>query len=142
MKAKRRRRGVLTSMVKYPKGPTSKKNETLLQKIGKWVGGIVIGIVLAGMLAGLLVMIMRPDIGKRTTEGDFQVEKVEENPAGFLPEEHAVAAACVTIENRTVRVPLTAENRKGVEKNRVLHVKYTFTPRVGIVKVGEWTLKP
>ena len=135
----RRTRGMLTSLVKYPKDAPHKK-ETLWRKVGTWVGGTVLFAALGVMVIGLLVMMFKPDIGTATKEGDFRVLVVEESAEGFAPSENVVAAAVVSIEGRSVRVPLRADNRAGVEKDRTIHVRYTVTPRVGVVKIESFSL--
>jgi hypothetical protein len=92
------------------------------------------------MVVGLLVMMFKPDIGIATKEGDFRVLVVEETAEGFLPSENAVAAAVLSIEGRSVRLPLRADNRAGIEKDKTLHVRYTVTPRVGVVKIESFSL--
>ncbi|MBZ5638377.1 MAG: hypothetical protein LAO51_06410 [Acidobacteriia bacterium] len=135
----RRTRGMLTSLVKYPKGPTH-KNDSLWRKIGLWAGGTVLVAVLGVAVVGLFVMMFKPDLAVVTKEGNFEVLDVE-SPAGSFPaEEQAVAAAVISIEGRWIRVPLRADNRSGVEKHKTLHVRYTLSPRVGVLKIESWNL--
>jgi hypothetical protein len=135
----RRTHGMLTSMVKYPKG-TPHKKETVWRKVGTWAGGTVLFAALGVMVILLLVMMFKPDMGAATKEGDFQVLLVEESAEGFPPSENVVAAAVVDIGGRSVRIPLRADNREGVEKGRTLHVRYTVNPRVGAVRIESFSL--
>ncbi len=137
---KRRTRGMLTTMVKYPKGPQHKPKRTLLRTIGLWTAGIVLGGALLVMFVGLLVMIFNPEVGRRDREGEFQVDSITEGPPGYTPERKIVAAAVLEIEKRWTQIPLTAETRKGVEKGATLHVRYDYVPRMGIVRVTDWRL--
>ncbi len=130
---------MLTSLVKYPKGPSHKK-EPLWRKIGMWVAGTVFIAVLGVVVVGLFVMMFKPDLGIVTKEGNFEVVDVEETPQNFPAEEHAIAAAVISVEGRWVRVPLRADNRTGVEKRKTLHVRYTLSPRLGVLKIESWSL--
>jgi hypothetical protein len=142
MQGKRRRsKGMLSGLIKYSKESPYKK-KSLGQRIGFWIGATAIVVASAAILVGLLIMAIHPDIGVIKKEGDFEVAEVRPTATGFLVEEKAVAAAWVTIERRWVQIPLRADNRAGVEPKRILHVNYTFTPRLGLVKVDSWTLKP
>jgi hypothetical protein len=138
-KKHRKTRGMLTSLVKYPKGSSHKK-ETLWRRIGMWVAGAVVVAALGVVVVGLTVMMFKPDLGVVTKEGNFEVVNVEESSQDFPAEEHAVAAALISIEGRWVRVPLRADNRTGVEKHATLHVRYTLSPRIGVLKVDSWGL--
>jgi len=135
----RKTRGMLTSLVKYPKGGSHPK-ESLWRKLGVWVGGTVLFVALGVMVVGLFAMMFKPDLGVATKEGNFQVMEVEERTQRFSPEERAVAAAVLSIEGRMAWAPLRADNRAGVEKGKTLHVRYTVTPRVGFVKIENWSL--
>ena len=135
----RRKRGMLTSLVKYPKDARHAK-DSLWRKAGRWVGGALLIAVLVVMVVGLLVMMFRPDLGLATKEGEFQVLDVNASTAGFRPEEQAVGAAVISIDGDSVRIPLRADNRAGVEKGRTLHVRYTGGSRGGIVSVESWSL--
>jgi hypothetical protein len=141
MKQKKHRRthGMLTSLVKYPKGSPHKK-ETLWRKIGMWVAGTVVVALLAVVVVGLTAMMFKPDLGIVTKEGNFEVVNLEEPSQDFPAEERAVAAALISIEGRWVRVPLRADNRTGVEKHTILHVRYTLSPRIGVLKIEAWSL--
>jgi len=130
---------MLTSLVKYPKDARHGK-DSLWRKAGRWVGGAILVAALVVMVAGLLVMMFRPDLGLATKEGEFQVLDVDSSTEGFRPEEQAVGAAVISVEGRFVRIPLRADNRAGVEKSRTLHVRYTVNPRVGVVRVENWSL--
>jgi hypothetical protein len=140
--AKRHRKGMLASMVKYPKSPQHKKDRSLLRKIGFWAGATVLGAGLLAMATALLMTAFNPKIGQREGEADFTVESVEENPPGYPPEDKVVATAVVVIEKTVARVPLTAETRAGVEKGSVLQVRYEYVPRMSIVRILEWRLVP
>jgi hypothetical protein len=138
-KKHRRARGMLTSMVKYPKGASHKK-EPLWRRIGMWAAAVVAGAVLLVVVVGLTLMMFKPDLGIVTKEGDFEVVNVEESSQDFSPEERAVAAALISIEGRWVRVPLREDNRAGVEKRKTLHVRYTLSPRMGVLRVESFSL--
>jgi hypothetical protein len=135
----RRKRGMLTSLVKYPKDARHGK-DSLWRKAGRWVGGTLLIAALVVMVAGLLVMMFRPDLALATKEGEFQVLEVNASTAGFRPEEQAVGAAVISVDGHSVRIPLRADNRAGVEKNRTLRVRYTLNPSVGVVRVERWSL--
>jgi hypothetical protein len=130
---------MLTSLVKYPKGSPHKK-DTLWRKIGMWAGATILFAALGVMVVGLVYIMFKPDIGVETKEGNFQVINLEESAGGFPPDDHAVAAAVLSIEGHWVRVPLRADNRAGVEKGKTLHVRYTVTPRVGVMRIESWSL--
>ncbi len=130
---------MLTSMVKYPKGAHHGK-DALWRRVARWVGGAIVVAALVLMVVGLAVMMFKPDLGVATKEGDFAVIGVEESTAGFRAEERAVAAAVISIEGQSVRLPLRADNRAGVDKGRTLHARYTLNPRVGVVSVESWHL--
>ncbi len=143
MAKKVRRRGtqgMLTSLVKYPKGSQHKKKESIARKIAYWAGTAAIGAALLAMLWILLSTLFNPEMGKRDGEGDFRVERVEENPPGYAPARGVVAEAFVEIERTRVPIPLTEEDRAGVEEGAVLHVRFEWVPRMGVVRVREWRL--
>ncbi len=142
MRGKRRRsRGMLSGMIKSSRESPYKK-KSIGKKIGFWIGATAIVAASVAVLAGLLFMVINPDLGVIKKEGDFEVAEVRQTATGFLAEEKAVAAAWITIERQRVQIPLRADNRAGVEPKKILHVNYTFTPRLGLVKVEGWTLKP
>lgn len=130
---------MLTSMVKYPKGNPHGK-DSVWRKAGRWAGGTVLVAALVVMVAGLVMMMFKPELGASTKEGNFKVLDVDASTAGFRPDERAVAAAVLTIEDHPVRIPLRADNRSGVEKGKTFHVRYTLNPRVGVVHVDGWSL--
>jgi hypothetical protein len=143
MRAKRRRGGgVLTRMVKYSKDAPHGKKPSLVRRVGVWIGGIVVGAFILAMFVLLLLMVVKPELGIATKEGTFEVLEVQEGAAGFRADEHAVAAVVVTIEGNPTRVPLTAENRTGVGVKKKLQIRYTYTPRIGLVRVESWNLLP
>lgn len=141
-KGRSHHRGMLTTMVKYPKGGARQKSRSVLGTIGLWAAGIVVGAVLLVMLAALLTMMFNPQAGTRAGEGDFVVDAVEEHPPGYRAEDRIVAVAVVPIEQLRTRIPLTPETRAGIEKGKTLHVKYTYSPRMAQVIVQSWALKP
>ncbi len=140
MKQKRRKGGVLTGLVKYQKSPSPRK-KSILEKIGTWVLGAVIAAVLLVMLVTSLVRMFHPQTEFPEKEGDFIVLQVKENPPGYPPEKKVVAAAYVVIERCDVAVPLTQESRRGVEPDKLLHIRYKFFPLSREVEVKEWKLK-
>lgn len=141
MPSRKHRRGLLTSLVKYPKSRGSHRKEGPLKKIGNWLGWAIIGAALVVMFAVFLKLTFDPAAGSRDGEGTFEVARVEENPPGYRPEERIVAVAVVNIENRTVRIPLRQETRGGVEARAALHVKYHIKPRMGLVTIREWRVQ-
>jgi hypothetical protein len=138
---RRHRRGMLTSMVKYPKSSQHKKDESLWRKIGYWAAAVVLGAGLLAMAGALLMMAFNPAIGQREAEADFKVERIDENPPGYPPADKIVAAAVVVIEKNVTSVPLTATTRAGVEKGSTLHIRYMYLPRMRVIRIREWHLK-
>lgn len=143
MAKKARRRGttgMLTSMVKYPKGSQHRKEQSVFRRIAYWAGTVAIGAALLAMLAVLLTTLFNPEAGKREAEGDFSVDRIVEDPPGYAPSQKVVAEAFVEIERSWARIPLTEKNREGVEKGTVLHIRYEWVPRMGVARIREWSL--
>ncbi len=137
MPQKRHRRGVLTRMVKYPKG-SGHKPDTPLRKLLTWLGAIAGGAFLLVMVGFLVMLVLNPALGGRDDEGDFKVERIVEHPPGYLPAEHIVAAAEVVIEKLHVTIPLSAERRSEAQEGKPLHVAYTYQPITRQVTVRFW----
>jgi hypothetical protein len=140
MKKKPSRRGLLTGLIKYPKGPHHKKT-SVAKSVLKWVFGGLLAVVLVGMFATFVLLQFFPGTATRSGEGDFKVTEVIENPPGYLPEEQIVAVARVVIEGLRVAIPLKAADRAGVVKDAQLHVRYTYNPRMSRVVVEEWRVR-
>jgi len=132
---------MLTAMVKYPKSSPHKKHESIWRKIAFWSGAVVLGAGLLAMAMALLMMAFNPKVGQRECDADFTVDRVEENPPGYPPADRIVAAAVVVIEKNVTSVPLTEATRVGVLKGSILHIRYTYLPRMRVVRIREWQLK-
>ncbi len=136
----RRRRGMLTSMVKYPKAH-HKHRETPGRKVFGWVvGGVIVGGLAIAVIA-MLVATLFPGLLNRTYEGDFKVVEINDHPAGYDPSLGYVAAAVVMIEDTRVKVPLTTEQRAKLRQGTVIRVKYIYSfPRTYRIGPQDWSI--
>ena len=137
----RKRRGLLTDLAtgslskKKKKRPASKTRRVLTWVVG---GAVTVGaLIVIGIFA---TVSFDPTLGATEGEADVTVEELRESPRGFAAD--VVAAAGVTLEGRRVFVPLADGERDGVLVGAELHVRYTFFPRTGSVRVDHWELKP
>lgn len=137
MSARHHSRGFLSNLAKF--GGSRKKRPL------SWPKRIAVGAVLAAFLAiaaWFIVLqgasLLYPSLGASEREGDFPVKEIVENPVGVAPD--VVALAKVLVDNREVKVPLTAANREGVATGQKLHLRYTYYPIGSRVEIRDWRL--
>lgn len=125
-------RGVLTRLAKG--APARKRRDSFPRRLLRWTGqGLAVGLMAA--LAGLALYAMfRPAPPATVLEGDFPIEAIE------APASNPEAAATLTvhIRGRRVEIPVSGERRRGLEPGGSVHVRYTYFPRVGRVRVESW----
>lgn len=137
MTRKRKKRGVLVSMVKYPKS-SSKTHRSLPAKIAIGFGWTLLMAVLVLILIGGLLRIFQPRLGAEIKEADAVVTSIDDNPTIVAPGSGTVAQAIVELEGLRVAVPLTAATRATVDPGVTLHLRYEFLPAMRQVKVLSW----
>ncbi len=126
-------RGVLTKLAKG--APARKRRDSFPRKLLRWAGqGLAVGLM-AAVAALALYAMFRPPPPATALEGDFPIEAIEEAAA---PSPEAAATLTVHIRGRKVEIPVTAEQREGLEPGRSVHVRYTYIPRVGQIRVESW----
>lgn len=139
--ARRKKRGVLTTLAKEPrKKRKRKKRRSPARRALNWIGGIVIGAALLVLVVMFVAVIYNPSLAIRRMEADVAVEAIEEDPTGYGPE--VVALAVMTIEKRRVALTLNEELRAEVDVGTVLHVDYSYFPRSSVVRVHDWQVVP
>jgi hypothetical protein len=139
--AKRRTKGVLTSLGKAPKSkPKKKKRESPVRKVGRWLGTAVILAVMLVAVVLLGVRLFTPHLGEQQLEGDFEVMEIMDDTSLYREEAGEVSAAVFEIDNKMVAVPLNEEQNETVEPGTRVHVRYTKYPVIGQIRVEEWSL--
>lgn len=126
-------RGVLTRLVKG--APARKRRDRPLRKALRWAAQTLALGLMAAVAAMALYAMFRPPPAATAHEGDFPIDSIEETGA---PGPEAAATLTLHIRGRRVDIPVTAEQRQGLEPGRALHVRYTYFPRVGKVRVDSW----
>jgi len=140
MAGKRKKRGVLVGMVKYPK-TSPKKHRSLPAKILVGFGWGVLTVLLVLIVIGGVLRIFQPRIGAETKEAVAVVTSVDDNPRVVVPGSGTVAHAILELEGVTVALPLTATSRPTVDPGATLHVRYEHLPAMRQVKVLGWELR-
>ena len=136
----RKKKGVLTGLAKSPPSKKRKGRPSGFRKVVNWTVGITVGVVVLGIVVLYAALSFNPALQEKPGEAEVTVEAVDPDPAGFT--DGVIATARVTVDGRSVLVPLTADRLGEVEIGARLHLRYVFFPQTGTTRIDEWTVAP
>lgn len=135
MSARRHNRGFLSNLAKLG-GPRKKRPLTWPKRIAVGAALVLFFAVAAWFIVLQGASLLYPSLGARDREGEFAVTEIVEKPVGVAPD--VVAMAKVLVDQREVKVPLTAANREGVATGQKLYIRYTYYPIGSRVEIRDW----
>lgn len=140
--AKRSKKGVLRTLRDGGSSKPPRKKKSIGRRIVGWLGGAVVIAFLLLVLVALGGRMFFPGARGRSGEGVFEVVEVVASHGETASGERAVATAYVVVEAQRVPIPLTTDERRGVEVGDRLEIAYTYLPNLGTFRVESWAEAP